>query len=442
MNEEKNILLAFYGDDLTGSTDALEAISLTGAKAVLFLSPPSKEQLASYPGLRVYGVAGLTRSLPTEQMEYVLKPAFSAMRDSGAKLIHYKVCSTFDSSSQIGSIGRAIDCGGVVFQNKIVPVLGGTPALGRYCVFGNLFAQMGIGSHGKIYRLDRHPSMSQHPVTPAFESDLRLHLGYQTEQKIGLVDLIKMKNDVSTWMDGIQETIVLLDALDELQLDQIGEWMMTQQEDGPLFMVGSSAVETSLGNYWNKTGMIANSQLWPAVDKAEPLLVLSGSCSPITKTQIAFSVANGFVEVPLESTKVKGNVGEGIFIGCDIDNVVSSLMDEKSVIIHTGQLQDVDQSDSAEVLGNALGKIGRIICERIKLKRVVVAGGDTSSYAGRAMGIEALEMLAPLLRGAPLCKAYAPDSPLHGIEVNFKGGQVGGENYFVLARDGYAEKHT
>jgi 3-oxoisoapionate kinase len=84
----------------------------------------------------------------------------------------------------VGSIGKAIDCGATVFQNKLIPVIGGMPALGRYCLFGNLFARMGIGSNGKIYRLDRHPSMSKHPVTPADESDLRLHLGKQTEKKI------------------------------------------------------------------------------------------------------------------------------------------------------------------------------------------------------------------------------------------------------------------
>ena len=51
MKKEQNILLAFYGDDLTGSTDALEFISRAGAKAVLFLEQPTQEQLNSFPGL-------------------------------------------------------------------------------------------------------------------------------------------------------------------------------------------------------------------------------------------------------------------------------------------------------------------------------------------------------------------------------------------------------
>ena len=70
------------------------------------------------------------------------------------------------------------------------------------------------------------------------------------------------------------------------------------------------------------------------------------------------------------------------------------------------------------------------------LNRIVIAGGDTSSYAARAMGIEAVEMMAPLVPGAPLCKATAPGSPVNGMEVNFKGGQVGGENYFEVLMNG------
>jgi hypothetical protein len=33
-------------------------------------------------------------------------------------------------------------------------------------------------------------------------------------------------------------------------------------------------------------------------------------------------------------------------------------------------------------------------------------------------------------QGVPLCRAHAPGSPADGLEVNFKGGQVGAEDYF------------
>jgi uncharacterized protein YgbK (DUF1537 family) len=90
---------------------------------------------------------------------------------------------------------------------------------------------------------------------------------------------------------------------------------------------------------------------------------------------------------------------------------------------------------SARLLGTALGRVVRSAIWQAGVRRLCVAGGDTSSYVARALGIEAVEMIAPVVPGAPLCRAYAPASPADGLEVNFKGGQVGGADYFgVVAR--------
>jgi uncharacterized protein YgbK (DUF1537 family) len=85
---------------------------------------------------------------------------------------------------------------------------------------------------------------------------------------------------------------------------------------------------------------------------------------------------------------------------------------------------------AASTLGAVLGRIARIAVEQAGLRRLVVAGGDTSSYAGRSLAIEAVEMIAPLAPGAPLCRASAPDTATDGLQVNFKGGQVGAPDYF------------
>jgi 3-oxoisoapionate kinase len=47
-----------------------------------------------------------------------------------------------------------------------------------------------------------------------------------------------------------------------------------------------------------------------------------------------------------------------------------------------------------------------------------------------------LEMLAPLTPGAPLCRARALGSPADGIEIVFKGGQVGAPDFFGTALRG------
>lgn len=430
MSKKQDILLAFYGDDFTGSTDALDFISCAGARAVLFIEPPTEEQLLRFPQLDVIGVAGKTRALPPDEMEKILMPAFEQLKASGAKQVHYKVCSTFDSSPVVGSIGKAIDLGSAVFQNKQIPVLGGMPALGRYCLFGNLFARMGIGSNGKIFRLDRHPSMSKHPVTPADESDLRLHLGKQTNKSFGLIDVLQLEKPVAEWKDAIMagEEVVLVDAVYEAQMAKIGEWMVGLEENNALFSTGGSGVEAALGNYWKETGVLKPRTDWQPPGKADPLLVVSGSCSPVTAAQIEWAKANGFEEVIIDAV----SVGEGKSV--DVSKIISLLKRQKSVIVHTGPKQPGNLS--AEKFGTALGKIAKEAVMETGIRRVLVAGGDTSSYAARAMEIDAVEMIAPLLSGAPMCRAYSSSEKINGLEVNFKGGQFGGEDYFGLVMNG------
>lgn len=427
-------MLAFYGDDFTGSTDALEAISNTGAKTILFTETPTTEQLKAFPDLDAFGVAGKTRALSPAAMEEILIPAFERMKNSGARHIYYKVCSTFDSSPAIGSIGKAIDCGAAVFKNRAIPILGGVPSLGRYCLFGNLYARMGIGSAGKIYRLDRHPSMSKHPVTPADESDLRIHIGKQTRKKIGLIDIVQLDKPVCEWNEVIseKEEVVLIDVLYDSQLEKIGEWLDVQYNDmAPLFSVGTSGIGKALGKYWNSKQVLNSSIEWKKPAQTKPLLVISGSCSPVTTAQIAWAKANGFEEVVMDPLQV---CNEEAVKDDIMRNVNELLRQEKNVIVHTGRKQSVNLS--SEKLGTALGCIAKQVVKTTGLKRVVLSGGDTSSYAARAMEIDAVEMIAPMIIGAPLCRAYSSNKAIDGLEVNFKGGQVGDERYFEKMLEG------
>jgi uncharacterized protein YgbK (DUF1537 family) len=189
MSAPSNIRLAYYGDDFTGSTDVMEALSRNGLKAVLFLQPPTARQLARYENAQAFGIAGSSRMMSADEMEKELPPAFEALKASGAPIVHYKICSTFDSAPHIGSIGRAIEIGRRTFCAAPTPLVVGAPILGRYVAFANLFARSGLDSEPS--RLDRHPTMRHHPVTPMDESDLRIHLSRQTRLPIHLVDVIE-----------------------------------------------------------------------------------------------------------------------------------------------------------------------------------------------------------------------------------------------------------
>jgi 3-oxoisoapionate kinase len=438
------LLLAFYGDDFTGSTDALEQLTLAGLRAALFIEAPSKAQLKKFPGLQALGVAGMTRPLTPEAMQRELAPALKKLKSLGARHVHYKVCSTFDSSPKIGSIGRVIDIATRIFHAPFVPLLVAAPALGRYTIFGTHFARYGIGSNGSIHRLDRHPSISQHPITPMTEADLRLHLARQTTKKIALFDILKVALPEKECRAALKQIlagkpdVVLFDAVDIKQLARIGGLIDSfASVKRSLFSVGSSGIEMALAATWSRK-RFPTAQALPA----KQIMVGSGSCSPITEKQIDWALKHGFAEIALDAGAFNSAKNGGEEIRRATTATVKLLRAGRSVLVHTTRgradkrIAATLKNGTANTLGTALGKVLRGALDQAKVQRLCIAGGDTSSFAARALGIEALEMIAPLTPGAPLCRVFAPGSPADGREIVFKGGQVGAENYFGIVRRG------
>src|SRR5690606_25017563 len=133
--------LAFYADDFTGATDTLSTLARAGYRTLLFLRVPSGRQRQAAGPLDCLGIAGAARSMGGPEQDRELASAGGFLRQVDACVTHYKTCSTFDSAPDIGSIGRAVR----TLRRQLdpvgfLPVVGGQPNLGRYCVFGNLFA--------------------------------------------------------------------------------------------------------------------------------------------------------------------------------------------------------------------------------------------------------------------------------------------------------------
>lgn len=434
----EGLLLSFYGDDFTGSTDSMEALARAGLRAVLFLEPPSPSQLARFEGVRAVGVAGVSRSLSTEQMDTELPPIFERLRALPAPLFHVKVCSTFDSSPETGSIGHTIDIAQRVFKSSFAPLVVGAPSLNRFCVFGNLFARSGPESG--VFRLDRHPTMRHHPVTPMHESDLRLHLAQQTARRIGLIDTLQLgetEESVEAHLQSLLtagDEIVLFDTLTEAHLTAIGRTLWRHADrDNPLFIVGSSGVEYALTAYWRSRAWLPPPSVFSAAP-VERIMVVSGSCSPVTERQIGWGIENGFVEIPLDTLCMTNEESVERVIHQALNDALTAWESGKSVIVHTCRgaedprllaAQSAQESGAGRRLGEALGHLLKRFIEETAVRRVVVAGGDTAGYVARMLGIEALEVQTPIAPGSPLCRVYAPNARLNSMEILFKGGQVG-----------------
>ncbi len=454
------LLITYYGDDFTGSTDTMEALTRGGVRTALFLAPPTPERLAQFEGLRAVGIAGTARTMSPAAMDETLPPTFSGMYQLGSPIIHYKMCSTGDSSAEIGSVGHAIDLAQAEIDSPFVPVLVATPLLGRYSAFGNLFARSGPESD--VFRLDRHPTMSRHPITPMHESDLRIHFGQQTERPIGVFDLLQYTaKDEDELMIRLHKVIdsgaevVLLDAMYGSHLLPIGSLLWrSANPDQPLFVVGSSAIENALTEYWVREGIIPPPQPLAKLGGVDQLLVLSGSCSPVTEKQTEVALEAGFVELCLQPTELIDPERAPAATEAAAREALALLEQGRSVIVHsargpndpriaetTAALAAMGYDDAAikehsgRLLGMQLGAIGKAILEARPMRRVAVSGGDTSSYVMRALGIEALEYKAPFAPAMPFCHVHAASPAVDGTEMIFKGGQTGTIHFYRNVRD-------
>jgi uncharacterized protein YgbK (DUF1537 family) len=110
----------------------------------------------------------------------------------------------------------------------------------------------------------------------------------------------------------------------------------------------------------------------------------------------------------------------------------STLTETKAALVRLG----IDPDRIGALLGRQQGLMVKLLLEQTGLRRVCVAGGDTSGHAALQLGIYALEMRTPIAPGAPLCVAHSDDPQFDGIEISLKGGQNGSADYFGAIKRG------
>ncbi|MDW5316359.1 four-carbon acid sugar kinase family protein [Rhizobium sp. PL01] len=447
MTAQTNLLLSYYGDDLTGSTDVMEALASNGVETVLFMDVPDTALLKRFGHCRAIGLAGTSRSETPGWMDENLTPAFRWLQGLGADICHYKVCSTFDSSPKTGNIGKAVEIGKALFEQPYVPVLVGAPQLKRYTAFGHLFAAY----QGEVYRIDRHPVMSRHPVTPMAEADLRLHLGAQTALKTRLADLSMLAAiDADGQIDDLcrdADGMVLFDVDGPESQSHAGRQLWRLKRWGGWFATGSSGVEYALLTAWRAAGLTEGKKSFPLPGKSDRIAVVSGSVSPTTERQIRHATQNGFTGINLDPLELLGENGSTA-LDRAITSGLDSLKNGDSVILNTALGPSADRGGdidripgSRHRLGRLLGTILRRLVEEQQLSRAVIAGGDTSSHALKELHVQALTTLLPLPQtpGSPLCTAHGTYAATNGLQIALKGGQVGSDGYFAQIRDGLQE---
>src|SRR6185312_11742655 len=384
-----------------------------------------------FPNVQAIGIAGDSRSRSPEWMTEHLPAIFHALKELHAPIVHYKTCSTFDSAPHIGNIGRALEIGIDIFHPRFVAIVVAAPHLGRYVRFGNLYAK----AVDELYRIDQHPTMSRHPVTPMLEPDLRKHLAKQTDLPIAVLDIRNFDTLLSSTAPSSEllttpAAAILFDGLDENTLITTGAILWHEAEDRTLFTIGSSGLTASLITSWPVQASLPVDPT-PQPIPVSQLLVLSGSCSPITQSQIEWALANGFHGIPIDPASFIADPTP------TLTQTLTAIEQGQSPILYTalGPLSSNVQPH-AEELGQALGRLMHHIFERTQIRRTILCGGDTSSHAIQQLPITALTWLGPTAPGAPLCQAHSQNPRFHHAEFVLKGGQVGPPDFFARVKRG------
>ena len=410
--------VAFYGDDFTGSVDALLQFARRGWTGRLFTGLPDAATLRrAADEVDVVGVAGISRSLSPVEMDAELRPVFAAFAALEPAIVQYKACSTADSAPQVGSLGRVIELARESFGERAVPMLFAQPDFGRYTLFGQHFA----AERGTVYRLDRQPTMSHHPSTPMTEADLAVHIGRQTDLPIASIPLVAY-DDLAALLRGAPEAALVLDALTDEHLITVGAAVAALSS--PVFAIGSGGLSHGIAAAAPGHGVAV-----PTSTASEgPVLVVSGSRSAQTRRQADAAAAAGWLVQPLP---LDGDGLEAVLPG-----VHEALGTGRGVVLTSDDADAASAGNRAvlEAIAEAAASVVSVVARAGAAHRVIVCGGDTSSRVTRLLGVESLSIAANPWGNVVLLRAHAADAAdeaVDGLELLLKGGQVGADTLFT-----------
>lgn len=442
----------FYGDDFTGASDNAAQYARHGLKTILFFSDPGIDTLVTATqDYDVVGVAGTARSLATADMHAELMPVLEKFRQLHVPLVQYKCCSTFDASPDTGSLGKAIHLMQACWPGSFIPVLAATPEFGRYTMFGHHFARAGSA----VYRLDRHPVMSRHPVTPMHESDLSRLLtqqGFAPEHHVDLRGLERFADQPEALANElVDHDSAVFDgySLAHVMTAAASVWHLSRQRQ--VCAMAAQGFAHGLGSWLRAAGHLDNPQPDHHLSPVDRLLVLSGSCSSLSAEQIAWARQAGFLTLRADATLLAGEDSDAIN-GLQ-HAVLDALQSGTSVVVFTAEGPDdtsmsgaasstptLQGSAMAQRIGNLFARLAREAFAQAGLQRLVVSGGDSSSFTMRDIGARALEIKAShFVQNAHVCSLVSDDALIHGKEVLLKGGQVGQANLYGLMLAGFSD---
>ena len=418
------MILGCIADDFTGATDVASTLVRGGMRTVQLIGVPGNDD--AVPDVDAVVIALKTRTAPAGLAVAESLAALRWLQAAGCRQFLQKYCSTFDSTDD-GNIGPIADALTEALGVGFALACPAFPANDRSVFQGHLF----VGQ-----ALLHESGMAHHPLTPMRDANLVRVLSRQTEGTVGLVPWAT----VSQGAQAIRRAMGLLkeqgrryavvDAITEADLLAIGTAASSHA-----LITGGSGIAMGLPANYRLAGLlpeqVGGAEL-PAV--SGHAAVLAGSCSRTTLYQLGAARDR----VPTFELDALATPNAASLAEQALAWVEGKLADRPVVIAasatpdRVAALQEqLGREAAGGLIENALAAIAAGLVER-GVRRLVVAGGETSGAVVSRLGIRRLRIGDEIDPGVPWTYAEGSGPPMR---LALKSGNFGVRDFFTRAFD-------
>lgn len=413
------MLMGCIADDFTGATDLANMLVKGGMRTLQTIGVPD----AVPENVDAVVVALKTRTIAPKDAVAQSLAALRWLKAGSARQIYFKYCSTFDSTPK-GNIGPVTDALMEALRTEFTIACPAFPENGRTIFRGYLYV-------GDV--LLSESGMKDHPLTPMTDANLVRVLQAQVPRKVGLVKFDAVARGAAAIRERFAALkaegagIAVVDALSDADLTAIAEAC----EDLPL-VTAASGIGLGLALNARAKGRLAHAASASALPRVAGLAAaVSGSCSLATNQQLAEWRRSrpAFRIDPLALA-----AGQAVVAGA-LAWAAERIAKEPVLIYATSPPEEVKAvqarlgvDTAGKLIEDALAEVAKGLVE-LGVRKMVVAGGETSGAVVQALGVRALRIGPQIDPGVPwtLSEGRPP------IALALKSGNFGAADFFAKA---------
>jgi uncharacterized protein YgbK (DUF1537 family) len=415
------MLLGAIADDFTGATDLCSMLVRGGMRTVQLIGVPDAE--TPVPEADAVVIALKSRTAPVKEAVTQSLAALTWLRQHDARQVFFKYCSTFDSTDE-GNIGPVADALVNALGSGFALACPAFPANARSVYQGYLFV-------GNV--LLNESGMEHHPLTPMTDANLVRVLSRQTDGTVGLVPFATVEQGahaIRGAMTALKEQgrrYAIVDAVSDAHLLAIGE-----AAEGHALITGGSGVAMGLPGNFRRAGLLAEHDSTTLPDVAGNTAVIAGSCSRATLAQLGYARDH----VPVLSLDPLATP-DAASLAAQARDWAAGKLGRVPVVIAASAPPEAVAALQAKLGREAAGTLveetlARIAASLVEdgVRRLVVAGGETSGAVVSRLGVRSLRIGAEIDPGVPW--TYAGGGGLN-LLLALKSGNFGARDFFLKA---------